>query len=210
MKTVLGLGVGAAAAAALFGFAAPAQAQSSWSFGLSVGNGGYYSRPYYDPFYAPYYPSRRAWRSCRRDPWCDPFYNPYPVYAPPIVYAPPPVIVYETRDRYDPLPRWRETVPGYGYGYDNGYYRPYSDTPDYDAQIYAEPYAVAGGAPATTATGAVRYDLAQQGYTADELQSYRDSLNRSGYQPYSAYGSGSADSYIRGSDPDQALLGGPR
>lgn len=215
MKTVLGLGVAAASAAVLFGFAAPAQAQSSWSFGLSIGNGGYYSSPYYprysrwdDPFYRPYYRSRRVWR--------DPvYYGPYPYYAPPPVYVtPPPVVVYETRDRYDPLPRWREMAPnGYGYGYDNGYYQPYSGEPDYDSGIYSEPYqsyAQSSAAPATTQSGAVRYDLVQQGYSADELQSYRESLNRSGYQPYSGSG-GAADSYIRGAnDPNQALLGGPR
>lgn len=218
MKTAMWLAA-AGAALALSGLAAPAQAQTrtSWSFGVTVGSGGYYS-PWRGSYYDRYYYDRRDWRSCRYDPWCDPFYSrsyrPYPTWAPPSVYyAPPPVVVYETRDRYDPLPRWREMAPrDYGYS-EYGYSaQDYSyAAPDYGQPIYREP--LPSAAPPATLNGAVRYDLAQQGYSADELQSYRDSLARSGYdpRPYSQ-GDGVAQSYIRGSaaNPDQSLLGGPR
>lgn len=219
MKTAMWLAA-AGAAAMLFGLAAPAQAQTGWSFGVTVGSGGYYSSPWRGSYYDRYYYGRRTWSSCRYDPWCDPYFNrPYRSYRtwapPPVYYAPPPVIVYETRDRYDPLPRWRDMAPrdygysGYGYGYPAQEYS-YA-APDYSADIYREPLPAAA-APATL-NGAVRYDLARQGYSADEVQSYRDSLTRSGYdpRPYSQ-SNGVAQSYIRGSaaDPDRALLGGPR
>lgn len=63
-KTIAKWVAGAAVAGAMM-FALPqkAEAQSSWSFGVSVGNGGYYSRPYaygypaYRPYYSGYYPS---------------------------------------------------------------------------------------------------------------------------------------------------------
>lgn len=61
-KTIAKWVAGAAIAGAML-FAAPRKAEAqSWSFGVSVGNGGYYSpyaygRPAYRPYYSGYYPS---------------------------------------------------------------------------------------------------------------------------------------------------------
>ncbi|GEM_PF-4340159 len=251
MKTLLGV-TAAAAALGLAGAAAPAAAESSVSFGLTVGNGGYYSAPrygYYGSRYSRGWPSRydRSFRrSCAYDPWCSPGYYGYRsrYYAPAPVYAPPPVVVYETHERYDPMPRWRSVAP------QDGYYGPRGDYRDYDRNagqdIYREPYRAqsyqtqtyqtqayaSGGAP--TQGGAVRFDLAQQGYTAADLgggytaPSY-DPYANSSYDPYASgystggavrydqlggqYGNdGAADSYIRGGgqDADDLLLGGPQ
>jgi hypothetical protein len=224
MKTALAL---TAAAVALAAAVVPAAAQSSFSVGVSVGNGGYYG-PYGRSSYGYPYRPGRAWRSWDRDPWRSGY--AYPYYAPAPVYTAPPVVTYETRRRYDPMPRWREVAPRAGYNdyddYDDYYddrrrydsYERYRGEPadrTYDYEPY-EPYrgqpvdqgnyATAGEAPPVTPDGMVRYDLSQRGYVASDFEP------AARYDQYQSGGAGAAESYIRtpSQTPDELLLGGPR
>jgi hypothetical protein len=224
MKTALAL---TAAVVALAAAVVPAAAQSSFSVGVSVGNSGYHG-PYGRSYYGYPYRPGRAWRSWDRDPWRSGY--GYPYYAPAPVYVAPPVVTYETRRRYDPMPRWREVAPRAGYDvYDDYYddrrrydsYEPYRGEPA-DSGRY-EPYreqpvdqggyAIAGEAPPVTPDGMVRYDLSQRGYIASDFEPaarYDQSAVR--YDQYEAGGAGAAESYIRtpSQDPNDVLLGGPR
>ncbi len=218
----------------------PAEAQSrtstSFSFGLSVGDPYYrYRSAWNDPwmrdpwFYgAPRRGVRSSW-SCLNDPFC---YRPArsvwrgPVYAPPPVYmAPPPVVIYDSRDMYDPMPRWRAVAPQ-----TSTYQQPYQQQPwQQPAQqqpIYQQPYYAGAarpfGEPPATMGDGVRFDLVQQGYTASDLGTgYNPAYDPYGAAPgvrfdqsggYNGYNPGAADSYIRDpwASPNDTLLGGPR